>query len=124
MDVQQPNTGMAGTTARRVEARSGAFHSKACIIEDIRAASAELRSGGYLRDRIAHNEMMTSTGTQYLGSLLAGEYQMIWVATPTDWHVRLPGKRTGPHYDRNRNLMAKARAPRMRIVVMGPPSYF
>eukprot|EP00959_Pyramimonas_sp_CCMP1952_P108782 2274633-Pyramimonas_sp.AAC.1 len=43
---------------------------------------------------------MTSTGTQYLGALLSGDYQLLWVATPADWHARLPGKRAGPHCQR------------------------
>ena len=49
---------------------------------------------------------------------------MLWVATPSDWYVRLPGKRAGPHYQRIANLMVKARALRMSIVLMGPPGYF
>eukprot|EP00959_Pyramimonas_sp_CCMP1952_P298831 6250591-Pyramimonas_sp.AAC.1 len=64
---------------------------------------------------------MTSTGTQCLGALLAGDYQLLWVATPADWHVRLAGKRAGPHYQRIQNLLSKARALRMTIVLVGPP---
>eukprot|EP00959_Pyramimonas_sp_CCMP1952_P131323 2745879-Pyramimonas_sp.AAC.1 len=67
---------------------------------------------------------MTSIGTQYLGALLSGDYQLSWVATPADWHVRLPGKRAGPHYQRIQNLMTKARALRMSILLVGPPGYF
>ena len=67
---------------------------------------------------------MTSEGTKYLGALLSGDYAMLWVATPSDWYVRTPGKRAGPHYQRIRNLMVKARAMRMTIVLMGPPGFF
>eukprot|EP00959_Pyramimonas_sp_CCMP1952_P439609 9203165-Pyramimonas_sp.AAC.1 len=67
---------------------------------------------------------MTSTGTQYLGALFSGDYQLLWVATPSDWHVRLPGKSAGPHYQRIRSFMSKARALRMTIVHVGPPGYF
>eukprot|EP00959_Pyramimonas_sp_CCMP1952_P275198 5752667-Pyramimonas_sp.AAC.1 len=30
-----------------------------------------------------------------LVALLSGDYQLLWVATPADWHARLPGKRAG-----------------------------
>ena len=49
---------------------------------------------------------------------------MLWVATPSDWYVRTPGKRAGPHYQRIQNLLIKARALRMQIVILGPPGYF
>eukprot|EP00959_Pyramimonas_sp_CCMP1952_P203519 4255809-Pyramimonas_sp.AAC.1 len=64
---------------------------------------------------------MSSTGAQYLGGLLSGDYQLLRVATPADWHVRLPGMRAGPHCQRIQNLMIKARALRMSIVLVGPP---
>eukprot|EP00959_Pyramimonas_sp_CCMP1952_P461138 9481101-Pyramimonas_sp.AAC.1 len=73
---------------------------------------------------VLHTEVMTSTGTHYLSALLSGDYDLLWVATPADWHVRLPGKRAGPHYQRIQNLMTKARALRMSIVLVGPPGYF
>ena len=103
------------------ERPSHPYHFRALVIEDIRTASAELRTRGYLCDRITHTEVMTSEGTKYLGGLLSGDYKMLWVATPSDWYVRLPGKRAGPHYQRIQHLMVKARAMRMSIVLMGPP---
>ena len=66
---------------------------------------------------------MTSSGTHYLGTLLSGDYQLLWVSTPADWYVRTPGKRAGPHWNRIRNLLVKARALRMQIVMFGPPGY-
>eukprot|EP00959_Pyramimonas_sp_CCMP1952_P066918 1397347-Pyramimonas_sp.AAC.1 len=80
------------------------YHYRAFVIEDIRTPCAELRTRGYMCDRITHAEVMTSTGTQHLGALLLGDYQLLWVATPADWCVRLPGKRAGPHYQRIQNL--------------------
>eukprot|EP00959_Pyramimonas_sp_CCMP1952_P033927 711703-Pyramimonas_sp.AAC.1 len=75
-------------------------------------------------DRITRAEVATFTGTQYLGALPSGDYQQLWVATPADWHVRLPGKRAGPHYQCIQNLMTKAQALRMTIALVGPPGYF
>eukprot|EP00959_Pyramimonas_sp_CCMP1952_P227734 4761526-Pyramimonas_sp.AAC.1 len=66
---------------------------------------------------------MTSTGAQYLAALLSGDYQLLWFATPADWYVRLPG-RAGPHYQRIQNLMSKARALRMTIVLVVSPGNF
>ena len=114
----------AAVTAEEKERLSHPYHSRALVIEDIRTASAELRTRGYICDRITHTEVMTSEGTKYLGGLLSGDYKMLWVATPSDWYVRLPGKRAGPHYQRIQNIMVKARAMRMSIVLMGPPGYF
>eukprot|EP00959_Pyramimonas_sp_CCMP1952_P194021 4057364-Pyramimonas_sp.AAC.1 len=72
-------------------------------------------------DHITHTEVMASEGAQYLGGLLSGDYKLLWVATPADWHVRLPGKRPGPHFQHIQNLMTKARALRMSLVLVGPP---
>eukprot|EP00959_Pyramimonas_sp_CCMP1952_P424980 8901493-Pyramimonas_sp.AAC.1 len=57
-------------------------HPHALVIEDLRTACAELRARGCMCDRIARAEVVTSTGTQYLGSVLSGDYQLLWVATP------------------------------------------
>eukprot|EP00959_Pyramimonas_sp_CCMP1952_P258335 5399880-Pyramimonas_sp.AAC.1 len=58
-------------------------------------------------------------GAQYLEGILSGDYALLWVATPAGWHVRLPGKRAGPLYERMRNLLTRARAPRVQIVPHG-----
>eukprot|EP00959_Pyramimonas_sp_CCMP1952_P447953 9379951-Pyramimonas_sp.AAC.1 len=81
----------------------------------MRTACAELRARGYMCDRITHAEVMTSTGTQDVGAVLSGDYQLLWVATPADWDVRLPGKRAGPRCQRVQHLLTKARALRMSI---------
>ena len=86
-------------------------------------ACADLRHRGYLCDRITHNEVMSHSGTNFLGNLLSGDYGLLWVSTPADWYMRTPGKRAGPHWDRIRTYLKKAKALRMRIVMMGPPGY-
>ena len=93
------------------------------VVEDHRMACADLRTRGFLCDRITHNEVMTSRGSQYLGALLSGDYQLLWISTPADWYVRTPGKRAGPHWERIRNMLVKARALRVRTVMFGPPGY-
>ena len=62
---------------------NGAFMS-----EDVREDCQDLRERGYTCDRITHNELMTSVGTEYLGAIIGGEYAMIWIGTPADWYVR------------------------------------
>eukprot|EP00959_Pyramimonas_sp_CCMP1952_P446890 9357170-Pyramimonas_sp.AAC.1 len=62
-------------------------------------------------------------GTPYLGGMLSGDYALLWVATPADWYVRLSGRRTGPHYERIRNLLTETRALRTQTVLMGLPGY-
>ena len=60
------------------------------VIEDIREACIELRQRGYVCARITHNELMASTGQEYTGKLIKGEYKLLWIATPSDWYVRTP----------------------------------
>eukprot|EP00959_Pyramimonas_sp_CCMP1952_P307219 6430184-Pyramimonas_sp.AAC.1 len=78
----------------------------------MRTACAKLLPRGCMCDRITRAEVETSTGTQYLGSLVSGDYQLPWVAPPADWHVRLPGKRAGPRNQRIQKLVVNARASR------------
>ena len=93
------------------------------VIEDTREACADLRTRGYICDRISHNELMTSVGTGYLGAVLSGDYALIWISTPADWYVRTPGKRIAPHWACIQNLLTKASKLRMKIVMFGPPGY-
>ena len=72
----------------------------AVIIEDIRQAEMQLSGIGYTCERITHNELMATSGTEYLGKLLKGEYSLLWISTPNDWFVRTPNKRTTPHWER------------------------
>ena len=95
-------------------------HRRAFIIEDTREACADLRRRRYICDRITHNELMTHTGTAYLGNIMHGDYNLIWISTPADWYVRTPGKRMGPHWERVRMMLTKARALKMHIIVFGP----
>eukprot|EP00959_Pyramimonas_sp_CCMP1952_P051742 1081590-Pyramimonas_sp.AAC.1 len=64
----------------------------------MRTARAGLRAHGRMCRRITRAEVMTSTGAQFLRSLLSGGHSLLRVATPADWHVRLPVERAGPHY--------------------------
>ena len=99
------------------------FHSRALVIEDQRMACADLRHRGYLCDRITHQEVMAQSGTKFLGDFLAGDYHVLWITTPADWYVRVPGKRATSHWDRIRNYLVKAKALRMRVVLFGPPGH-
>ena len=53
----------AAVAAGEKERPSHPYHSRALVIEDIRTASAELRTRGYMCDRMTHTEVMTSEGT-------------------------------------------------------------
>merc|ERR1712242_58772 len=59
----------------------------ALVIEDIREACIELRQRGYVCDCITHNELMASTGQECTGKLIKGDYNLLWIATPSDWYV-------------------------------------
>ena len=96
---------------------------RAFVIEDVREACQDLRKRGYTCDRITHNELMTSVGTEYLGAIIGGEYAMIWIGTPADWYVRTPGKRMSTHWQRIQNILIKASKLRSKIIMFGPPGY-
>ena len=66
------------------------IQKSALVIEDIREACIELRQRGYVCDSITHNELMASTGQEYTGNLIKGDYKLLWIATPSDWYVRTP----------------------------------
>ena len=93
------------------------------VIEDVREACQDLRKRGYTCDRITHNELMTSVGTEYLGSIINGEYFMVWISTPADWYVRTPGKRMSTHWQRIQNILIKASKLKSKIIMFGPPGY-
>ena len=95
----------------------------ALVIEDIRMACAILRLYGYQCDRLSHNELMMSVGSIHTGNLISGKYKLLWISTPADWYVRLPHKRVGPHWQKMRDLMHKAKELKMDIILFGPPGY-
>ena len=86
-------------------------------------ACAILRLYGYQCDRLSHNELMMSVGSIHTGNLISGKYKLLWISTPADWYVRLPHKRAGPHWQKIRDLMHKAKELKMDIILFGPPGY-
>eukprot|EP00959_Pyramimonas_sp_CCMP1952_P135963 2844488-Pyramimonas_sp.AAC.1 len=67
---------------------------------------------------------MTTVRADYLGAVISGDYNLIWVSTPSDWYVRTPGKRVAPHWSRIQNLLTKAKKLRMKVLVFAPPDTF
>ncbi len=102
----------------------GNMHSgKALIVEDIRESEIELRSRGYECDRITHNELLSSAGTEYTGKLLKGDYNLLWISTPNDWHVRTPAKKATSHWQRVQHWIQKAVLLDITLVLFGPPGF-
>eukprot|EP00959_Pyramimonas_sp_CCMP1952_P200593 4195712-Pyramimonas_sp.AAC.1 len=62
--------------------------------------------------------------THCLGGILSGCYALLWVGTPADWHVRLPGNGAGPRDERYRNILTKALALNAQLVMAGSLGYF
>ena len=69
-------------------------------MEDILEVCPALQNLNYHCDRLTHTEVMTYLGEQYLGQLQRGEYNLLWISTPADWSVRVPGRRQQPHWQR------------------------
>ena len=95
----------------------------ALVIEDMREACIELRLHVYTCDRITHNELMASTGQEYTGNLIKGDYNLLWIATPSDWYVRTPDKRANPHWQRIQTWLRTATKLGMQVVMFGPPGF-
>ena len=94
---------------------------KALIVEDIREAERELKERGYSCDRITHNELLSSDGTEYTGKLLKGDYSMLWISTPSDWHVRT--SKATPHWQRIKQWIQKAIILGIMLVLFGSPGF-
>ena len=43
---------------------------------------------------MTHAEIRAGTGEPYLEKILENEYDLLWISTPSDWHVRIPSKAT------------------------------
>ena len=95
----------------------------ALIVEDIREADVALKNKGYACDRITHQELLSSAGTEYTGKLLKGDYKVLWIATPNDWHVRAAAPRANTHWLRLQLWIKKAYSLGMIIVLYGPPGF-
>ena len=96
---------------------------RALIVEDVRVAEVELRKQGYECDRLTHNELLSSSGAEYTGKLLKGEYNLLWICTPDDWHVRTSAKKSTTHWQRIQNWIQKAMLLGIMLVVFGPPGF-
>ena len=116
MLLTQRATGFDG----RVSARAS---NKALIVEDIRESDIELRKHGYECDRITHNELLSSAGTEYTGKLLKGDYSLLWISTPNDWYVRTPTKKANAHWKRIQHWIQKAVVLGMMLILFGPPGF-
>ena len=106
-----------------MEVEHGNALTKALIVEDVRSAEIELKTSGYDCDRITHSEMLSSTGTEYTGKLLKGEYSLLWISTPSDWHVRIPKAKSNAHWQRVNHWIQRAVALSLMLVIFGPPGF-
>jgi len=96
---------------------------RALVIEDVRAADIALQECGLTTDRITHNELISSAGDEYTGKIMHGNYDLLWITTPSDWFVRAANAKTGAHWKRVHNLICKSMLLGMLFVLFGPPGY-
>ena len=98
-----------------------ALDRKAFIIEDVREADVLLRDRGYTTTRVTYGELMSTGGEESLGRLLKGNFEVLWISTPTDWFVRPREKRTQSLYNRIGNFIRRSHNLHMQIIMIGPP---
>ena len=106
------------------DVRGNVHSGKALIVEDIREVVTLLTDKGMMCERITHNELLSSAGTDYTGKLINGEYSMLWISTPNDWFVRTPSKKATTHWKRLQNWIKKAMTLGILLVIFGPPGFF
>ena len=104
------------------DASHSRFHAKTFVMGDQREATAELRHGGRLLDRVTHREIRAASGAHFLGDLSAGDDKLSRASTLADWHARARGKRAGPRWDGMRNTPVMARPLKKNIITFGPPA--
>jgi hypothetical protein len=103
--------------------KAKATSTKALIVEDIRRADIVLKACGYECDRITHNELLSTSGTEYTRKLLQGNYSVLWIGTPDSWHIRIPTAKTTVHWQRTQHWIHKAVTLEMTVVLFGPPGF-
>ena len=103
--------------------RGNVNSGRALIVEDIREAEVQLKEVGYTCDRITHNELLSSSGTEYTGKLMQGNYSLLWISSPDDWHARATTRKAATHWQRVGNWTAKAVALGIALMLFGPPGF-
>ena len=118
-----PNSTFTFVAKEATDVRGSVISVRAFILEDVREADILLKSYGHDCDRITHNELLSASGTEYTGKLLKGDYDLLWISSPHDWHTRTPSKKTTTHLQRIHNWLEKALALGMIFVLFGPPGF-
>ena len=91
------------------------------IVEGNREAKPELQSRGYATTRITHRELMSHLGARYTSELFDRSYDLLWISMPLEWYVRVPGKRTTPHWQRLQRWMRWATQFSIDVVLWSAP---
>ena len=73
--------------------------------------------------RITHSELLTSTGSIIAQQLSHGRYTMVWITTPTDWHIKVPKRLQSRHWERLQAFVAKCLYQKCHVAIFGPPGY-
>ena len=68
--------------------RHGRAGKKVLVVEDVRLAEKEFVRHGYECIRITHDEVTGTAGTDSTSKLLKGDFNVLWISTPSDWRVR------------------------------------
>ena len=83
-----------------------------------------LREWGFICDRLTHNDLLSTAGQEQTGKLIRGDYIVLWISSPDDWHARTTNKKTSGHWRRIQNWMEKAILLKIILVCIGPPGLF
>ncbi len=96
--------------------------ARALVVEDLRLADIVLTNNhGVVCTRITHSEFQGSTGQTEFEKLLNGNYAILWVSTPKDYHIQQ--KRAINHGQKVVRFVNKAAAMKMLVIMFGPPSF-
>ena len=92
-------------------------------MEDVRQADMVLKEKSYECDRLTHNEVMSSAGTEHTGKILNGEYSALWISTPNDYHVRVSSEKRTSHWQRIQLWIHRACILGLLVIMYGPPGF-
>ena len=92
------------------------------IVDDSKMTEDALRTM-FNCDRITHMELITSSGTEYTGKILRGDFQLLWIVSPLNWYARIPTQKSLSHWQRVILWITKMHAMERPFVLFGPPGF-
>ena len=126
-DTRAPNNRKSAAAKRAIPSVPSAAVTRAStanvlIVDDSKMTEDALRPT-FNCDRISHMELITSSGTEYTGKILRGDFHLLWIVSPLNWYARIPTQKSLSHWQRVILWITKMHAMNRPFVIFGPPGF-